>query len=63
MEHRFITKSFACESCDHRFKKLVSHDENTAQCDSCLQGIAHALEDSEFNRENMDRTYRLSFTN
>lgn len=63
MEHRFILKNFICENCDHRFKKLVGHDENTTTCDTCMGGSAHVLEDNEFNRENLDRTYRLSFTN
>lgn len=63
MEHRFISKNFLCESCHFRFKKLVPYEENTTQCDSCINGIADVIEDSEFNRENIDRAYRLSFTN
>jgi hypothetical protein len=63
MEHRFISKNFICENCDHRFKKLVGYNENTTTCDRCIYGRSHALEDSEFNRENLDRTYRLSFAN
>jgi hypothetical protein len=63
MEHRFISKNFICENCNHRFKKLVSYDENTSSCNSCSRGKAHELEENEFNRENADRTYRLCFAN
>jgi len=63
MEHRLITKNFICENCNHRFKKLVSHDEKTTICKSCIRGTAHELEENEFNRENADRIYRFSFSN
>jgi hypothetical protein len=63
MEIRYINKSFYCYNCTSRFKKLVPHEESVTTCPNCNFGFAQRLEEGEFNREELDRTYRLQFTN
>jgi hypothetical protein len=63
MELRYINKTFYCYNCSTRFKKLVTAEENVTSCTNCNFGFAQLLEEGEFNRENLDRTYRLQFNN
>lgn len=61
MEYRYVNKSFVCYNCGRRFKKLVNCSEENTTCIMCNTEGASSLQDSEFNRENLDRTYRLRF--
>jgi hypothetical protein len=60
MEHRFINKSFKCTNCYKKFRKLVHSEERRASCTNCGSD-GDLLEDNEFHREEVDRTYRLRF--
>lgn len=60
-ELRYINKAFKCENCSTRFKKLVHSSESSTTCPSCHQSNANEIEPSEFNRETIDRSYRLTF--
>jgi hypothetical protein len=63
MEVRYINKTFYCYNCSTRFKKLVPGDENVTSCPNCNFGFVQRFEEGEFNREEIDRTYRMQFNN
>lgn len=59
---RFVSKKFSCPICSKRFKKLVHINEFTAKCPDCGHENSPELPDSELEREKMDKTYRMNFT-
>lgn len=61
MDYRLTTKFFVCSDCNHHFKKLVQSDSLQTECEKCGSNNAMYVEPSEFNKEALDRTYRLSF--
>ena len=60
-DYRLISKTFRCDNCDKRFRKLVNVSDLKTRCESCGDEGAFAIEESEFNREEADRTYRIAF--
>lgn len=60
MDYRLITKYFACSECGQHFKKLVQSNSEETSCEKCGASNAIVIEPSEFNRESVDKTYRLS---
>lgn len=60
-ERRFISKKFRCSLCMRSFRKLVKSSEKWGKCPEC--GHEHCAESvqTEFNREEVDRVYRLAF--
>ena len=58
--YRFTNKTFICSSCGRRQKKLVSPQETKIYCSQC-QAEAFENVQTDFNRENHDRTYRMVF--
>ena len=58
---RFVSKQFKCPMCLKGFKKLVHIDEEVSECPAC--GHKHCTEflNSEFNRESVDKQYRIPF--
>lgn len=60
MDYRLITKYFACDNCNEHFKKLVPSNTDSTECRKCGSNEAKNIEPNEFNREALDRTYRLN---
>ena len=60
---RCVTKTFKCPMCLLGFKKLVPISETVNKCPQC--GHKHCTEiiNSEFNRESVDKTYRIPMSN
>jgi hypothetical protein len=58
--YRFINKFFTCTNCQKYQKSLVEPDKNTSTCKFCNSETLE-ITPSEFNRENVDRTYRITF--
>lgn len=58
---RCINKRFFCENCNNRFRKLVQYDQHKTLCEKCHSHEAFELVESEFNKEEADRSYRLKF--
>ena len=58
---RYVSKKFKCPMCLKGFKKLVHIDEEVSECPAC--GHKHCTEflNSEFNRESVDKQYRIPF--
>ena len=56
---RCISKTFKCPICLLGFKKLVPINETIAQCPKCGHKHCSELINSEFNRESVDKTYRI----
>ena len=56
---RCISKTFKCPMCLLGFKKLVPVSETVAQCPKCGHKHCTELINSEFNRESVDKTYRI----
>ena len=61
MEIRCISKKFRCRNCNQRFKKLVQFDQTVTVCENCNHEEAYEVLESEFDREEADRTYRIAF--
>jgi len=60
-EYRFINKSFLCSNCGKREKKLVRPTENQIHCSVCDSNSYEINVNPEFNRDYLDRTYRIVF--
>jgi hypothetical protein len=60
-EVRCINKRFRCENCNNRFRRLVQYDQDKTTCEKCNSQEAYEVIESEFNKEEADRTYRLTF--
>lgn len=58
--YRYVSKSFSCSNCGKKEKKLVHPNENKTICTNC-NNEAFETNLGEFNREELDRTYRIIF--
>ena len=56
---RYISKTFKCPMCLLGFKKLVHVSETVSECPKCGHKHCSELINSEFNRESVDKTYRI----
>ena len=56
---RCVSKTFKCPMCLLGFKKLVPISETVSECPQCGHKHCTELINSEFNRESVDKTYRI----
>jgi len=58
--YRLVSKTFSCSSCGRREKRLINPQQTTVICSICNR-VATEVTLGEFNREELDRTYRINF--
>lgn len=57
-QYRLVNKFFSCSNCKKAQKSLVKPEQNSSTCKFCNSETLE-ISTSEFNKENVDKTYRL----
>ena len=59
-QYRLINKFFSCRNCKKAQKSLVEPDKKSSTCIFC-NSETYEISSNDYNRENIDKTYRIIF--